>query len=97
MKFTPLKDGTNAEREYEAYTYLDAINNTDVEQYGIPAVYYYGTWDGYILMAITLLDSNYEGGRRIERKLNDIDIMILARDFVCIILSFKFIVDVFMF
>lgn len=82
MKFTPLINGAMAEREYEAYTYLGAINNANVEKYGIPAVYYYGKWEDYILMAITLLDSEYTA-RRFKRKLKDVDILILTREFVC--------------
>lgn len=84
MKFTPFEKGAMAEREYEMYTYLNAINNPNVERYGIPAVYYDGTWNDHVLMAITLLDTEF-GRRRVGRGLNDVDVMILARDFVCIL------------
>lgn len=82
MKFTPTFDGEMAENEYEAFSDLGAINNTDVaKRYGIPAVFYYGRWNDYILMAITLLDSQY-AERLSNRTLTDVDILIVAREFV---------------
>lgn len=77
IKFTPLTNREKAETEYEMYWYLDAVNNTDVEKNGIPAVYYYGTWNDYMVMAITLLDSVSD-----KHKLNDVDVLIIAREFV---------------
>lgn len=76
MKFTPPEDECNAEREFEVYTYLESINQTDKEAYGIPTVYYYGRWEGCVLMAITLLDKlkNYQ--------MNSMDILIIFREFV---------------
>lgn len=79
MKFT--RDAYFAEREFEIYTYLNAINNTDIERFGIPAVYYFGTWHDHILMAITLLDSKFNECHR-SRTLKEIDILIVAREFV---------------
>lgn len=82
MKFT--QDAYFAEREFEIYTYLNAINNTDVERYGIPAVYYFGTWHDHVLMAITLLDSKFNECHR-SRSFTEADILLIAREFV----SFK--------
>lgn len=88
MKFTPLKHGIAAEREYEAYSYLNAINNTAINNAGIPAVYFYGTWSDYVMLAITLMDSEYTDGRYLKT-LKDIDILIIAREFVSRTQSFS--------
>lgn len=45
MKFSSFWATENTENEYEMYTYLDAINNPNVEAYGIPSIYYYGKWN----------------------------------------------------
>lgn len=63
------------------YTYLNAINNETVERYGIPSVYYYGVWNNHYLMAITLLDSEFK--RHADAgKLNELDLLIICREFV---------------
>lgn len=59
MKFIPPRNKEFAENEYEIYTYLEAINNPDVEQYGIPSVYYYGSYRNYTMMAITLFSNEF--------------------------------------
>lgn len=81
MKFTPSKRADVAAREYEMYTYLNAINNTDVERYGIPTVYYYGTWKDNILIAVTLLDPAFNKKSK-DRELQEVDILITFREFV---------------
>lgn len=84
MKFFPSHREIDAKREYTIYTYLNAINNNStVESYGIPSVYYYGYWSkrGHTMMAITLMDSGliskYENGR-----FNAVDLLIMFQGFV---------------
>lgn len=79
MKFTHSTYELKADMEYEIYTCLNAINKPDVERYGIPAVYYYGKWKNYTMMAITLLDS------KIKQIFNDVDILIWFQDYVSMI------------
>lgn len=81
MKFTPTDEQFEAAKEYAIYTYLDAINNTDVERYGIPSVHYFGLWDDYVLMAITLLDANCMKKSK-NGQLNELDMIIIFREFV---------------
>lgn len=87
MKFTPSESSNFAKKEYEMYSYLNAINRPEVEAYGIPAVYYYGEWDRnkekYHLLAITLLDLEFYK-RAKDHKVSDIDLLILSRGFVSI-------------
>lgn len=81
MKFTPSKFEKSALDEYEIYTYLNAINNTSVEMYGIPSVYYFGRWNDYVLMAITLLDTKFDKVFSSE-KIIELDVLIMFREFV---------------
>lgn len=78
MKFVSSEHHKEVANEYKMYTYLNAINNSTVESYGVPAVYYYGTWYDYILMAITLLDPKFNNNYRFY----DVDILIVFREFV---------------
>lgn len=82
MKFTSSHDyKCEAKREYKIYSYLNAINNTDIERLGIPSVYYFGKWNDYILMATTLLDETFN--KRIHAKhVNETDLLIICREFV---------------
>lgn len=81
MKFTCLHK--SARKEYKIYTYLNALNNPGVQSYGIPTVYYYGKWNKLIILAMTLLDSSFQ--KKIEDgELNELDLMILFREFVSI-------------
>lgn len=66
--------------EYRMYSYLKAINNATVENYGIPAIYYYGEWEDCTLLALTLLDSTFKCNP--DNSLRDIDIMITFREYV---------------
>lgn len=81
MKFTSSQNEARAKKEYEMYTYLKAIDRPIVEKYGIPSVYYYGTWNDYIMMAITLLDEKFENRVR-HGELNKVDLLIICREFV---------------
>lgn len=83
MKFTDSSENfaiENAAREYTVYSYLNAIHNNDsnIEIYGIPSVYYYGRWDGFILMALTLLDATLKE----KPESNVLDVLIIFREFV---------------
>lgn len=81
MKFTPTEEQFKAAREYAVYKYLDAVNNTGVENFGIPSVYYFGLWDDYVLMAITLLDVDCMKKAK-KRQINELDTIIIFREFV---------------
>lgn len=81
MKFTLPYPGHDAEHEYEMYTYLNAINNTEIEAYGIPSVHYYGQWNGCILIAITLLDPEFNKRFKV-RDVSEVDMLIMSREFV---------------
>lgn len=81
MKFTHINDKNYAEKEYEIYSYLHAIDNPTVELYGIPSVYYYGTWGDFIMMGITLLDSGLKNAHR-AGVLNEADLLIVCKEFV---------------
>lgn len=78
MKFTRSDDNEDIANEYKMYTYLNAINNSTVESYGIPSVYFYGSWRDYVLMAISLIDPNFNNNYRFY----DVDILIVFREFV---------------
>lgn len=97
MKFVPDENRNTAEREFQMLTYLNAINRTEIERFGFPAVYYYSNWKGFILTII----SYFDGGDLVERKnkgffesssseSKSIDSLILFRDFVSAIPSYQF-------
>lgn len=81
VKMTYPMYEADARKEYEMYTYLKAIDNSDVEQYGIPAIYYYGVWRGLAVMAMTLFDSEF-GKSMEEKKFEELDVLIMFREFV---------------
>lgn len=81
MKFTPLRIQIFASEEFKIYSYLNAINNDTVEEYGVPAVFYYGRWDDYILMAITLLDPEFNKNFE-DRLFDEADALIVIQQFV---------------
>lgn len=81
MKFTPGDLYLHAEHEYAIYTWLGAVNNTKVEDFGIPSVYFYGFWNNHALMAITLLDSECHKMFK-TKQYTEVDILIVFREFV---------------
>lgn len=81
MKFTISEYIAEATNEFEIYSYLNAVKNPSVEAFGIPSVYYCGRWNGYILMAITYLDSEIKK-KSDKGKVNNVDVMIIFREFV---------------
>lgn len=70
------------------YTYLNAINNTDVERYGIPAIYYYGEYKGYTMIGLTLLNFGFNASFQ-SFQFNIIDILVAFREFVSKIVSWS--------
>lgn len=85
MKFTLPDQESTAYDEYRMYSYLDAINSTESEKFGIPSVYYYGKCQqtGLILMGFSLLEKNIEdlanSGKLLE---HDVNVLMILRDFV---------------
>lgn len=78
-----------AKREYEMYTYLDAIDKPEIENLGFCSIYYFGKWnDDYMLMAMTLLtdgdldDKAEEGFFKDSIENQAINSLILFRNFV---------------
>lgn len=90
LKFVALENRDKADLEFKMYGYLDAINKTDVQIYGIPPLLYYQAWEGFMLSAVPLFD----GGDLDDLFLKDyfnhknsslaINSLILFRDFVSI-------------
>lgn len=81
MKFTLPCPGADAKHEYEIYSYLGAINNTNIENYGIPCIYYYGQWEECQMIGMSLLNPEFNI-RYKSLKVNDLDVLILCREFV---------------
>lgn len=86
MKFTKLEHKTTAEKEYKIYAYLNAINNPDVEAFGIPTIFYYGTWHDHVLMAMTLLESPL---KRKIKQITEVDLLIVFQQIVSRIYSIE--------
>lgn len=89
MKFVDIEHIESANREFEIYAYLDAINNTKVEEHGFPTIYYYNVWEMHIVMVMSF----FEGGDLIDKmrkgffknpteEIKSIDSLILFRNFV---------------
>lgn len=81
IKFMPLTEKKNAEHDYDVYAQLRAINNSNVERFGIANVYYFAQWEGYYVMAMTLLDS-YLDEKMAGHAMNKMDILLFAKQFV---------------
>lgn len=64
MKFILDKFVAAAENERQIYITLGAVNNTKNEAFGIPTLYHYGRWKNCIMIAVTVLDSEFEYRRR---------------------------------
>lgn len=83
MKFTPVANKKAADEEYEMFSYLHAINNSEVEKYGIPAVYYYGEWEELIMMGFSLLEYDLNELVVSEQFFeSDVNALLVLRDFV---------------
>lgn len=81
MKFTPVKYESYAKHEFEMYTSLYAINNSNIEGFGIPSVHYFGRLCDHILMALTFLDIDCEGIFANHNYI-EADVLIIFREFV---------------
>lgn len=83
VKFIESSNKASAEQEYRIYSYLHAIDNSTVERFGIPTVYYYGKWEDFIVIAITLCNrgslNDYCDDFDLEIPLNN---LIVFRQFV---------------
>lgn len=84
IKITFPMHVANAQKEFEMYTYLHAINRSETETFGIPVIYYYGIWsinENLTVMAMTLLDPEF--GKSMKKKdFEPLDILIIFREFV---------------
>lgn len=81
MKFTSSRIQIFASEEFKIYSYLNAIDNEDVERYGIPAVYYYGEWNNHILMGLILLHAEFN--KKFENgQFDGADTLIVMQQFV---------------
>lgn len=81
MKFIPDKFIADAENERQIYITLGAVNNTYICEFGIPTFYHYGRFENYIIIAVTLLDSEFEYRRR-TLQLTVLDKLIVFREWV---------------
>lgn len=82
----------DAKREYEMYSYLDAIDKPEIEKFGFCSIYYFGKWnEGYMLMAMSLLtDGDLEDKAKLgffEDSVENqaINSLILFRNFVSVV------------
>lgn len=84
MKFTSLESQNNTKNEFKMYTYLGAIE-PDSEIYGIPSIYYYGIYygqfDNYTMMAMTLLDTKFQRDLD-EEEITELDLLVACREYV---------------
>lgn len=63
MKFVKLEHIDEAKREYEIYSYLNAVDNAkECERFGIPNVYYYHEWKEHMIIVL----SYFNGGDLID-------------------------------
>lgn len=89
MKFITSDFKSQAENEINTYFALGAWNDTNrglersrsIEAYGIPTLYHYGSWKHYYILAITLLDLEFERTRK-AGQLTAIDKLIVFREMV---------------
>lgn len=79
MKITPAK--LDYTKEYDAYSYLGAIDNLNNEAFGIPTVYYFDMWSGCLVLATKLLESNLITKFK-TNPIKPLDILIVFREFV---------------
>lgn len=77
-----------AQKEFDMYTYLRAVNRTETEAFGIPVIYYYEMWkveENLAVLAMTLLDPEFGSSvkKTMENKqFEPLDILIIFREFV---------------
>lgn len=81
IKFIYKSNVEYAQREYEMYSYMKAINETNVQKYGITAVYYYDTWENFIVTAYPDLEETLAHRAEIGR-VETYDILFVIQQFV---------------
>lgn len=91
LKFMKMANEEDAKREYEMYSYLDAIDKPEIEKLGFCSIYYFGKWnEDYMLMAMSLLTDGDLDDKAREGFLDDsvenqaINSLILFRNFVSV-------------
>lgn len=88
MKFTPKVHKNKSDQEFEMYTYLNAIDDTNVEKFGLATVYYYNEWNKeYMVMVFPrfeedLIDALNRGCFNYTIKQGAANVLILFRNFV---------------
>lgn len=88
MKFTQKIHKNESDREFEMYTYLNAIDSPEVEKFGFAAVHYYKEWNKeYMVMALSrfeedLIDALNKGCFNYSSKQGAVNSLILFRNFV---------------
>lgn len=91
MKFTQKIHKNESDREFEMYTYLNAIDDPAVEKFGFSAVHYYNDWNNeYMIMVFSrfeedLIDASNRGRFNHTLKQSAANSLILFRNFVSII------------
>lgn len=89
IKFVNVAKRNEALREFQMFFYLKAYKKPEVEQFGIPAIYYYGEWENFIAMAMTKLDKSlYDVCMEPHEFTNPLDALIFIRQFVSALYSF---------
>lgn len=91
LKFMKMANEQDAKKEYEMYSYLDAIDKPEIEKLGFCSIYYFGKWnEDYMLMAMSLLTDGDLDDKASEGYLDDsvgnqaINSLILFRNFVSV-------------
>lgn len=88
MKFTQNIHKNESDREFEMYTYLNAIDNPEVEKFGFSAVHYYNEWNNeYMVMVFSrfeedLINAMNRGCFNCTLKQGAANSLILFRNFV---------------
>lgn len=84
VKFTPPKYEKFTFNEYEVYQSMNAVENLDVERYGIPNVYYFDRWgeSGPMMMGLTLLDNTLQKIDDLVFRAHPVNALIVFRDVV---------------
>lgn len=88
MKFTPKAHENKSEREFEMYSYLNAIDDENVEKLGFATVHYYQEWNNeYMVMVFSrfeedLIDAFNRGCFNYTSKQGAANGLILFRNFV---------------
>lgn len=84
MKFTSFEVKNYTDNEFKMYTYLGGID-PNVPIYGIHSIYfygkYYGQFDNYTMMAMTLLNTKFQRDLS-EEEITELDLLMAFREYV---------------